>query len=134
MGFCLEVLHRVGRRRPCWLILNGGCFLEEVLFRAFQADNTRYDPIQKFGPQDCIASINAIVDKIDALVKTKNTKAIQELKEIFGLGALKDIRDFAATIAFPREYIPSVEDSRVVTDYLVKLEDPCFTQHPHGKN
>lgn len=61
----------------------------------------RYDPIQKYGPQDCVASINAIVDKIDALVLAKNAKAIQELKTIFGLGDLEDIRDFAATIAFP---------------------------------
>ncbi|RFU24383.1 hypothetical protein B7463_g11953, partial [Scytalidium lignicola] len=60
-----------------------------------------YDPIQKFGPQDCIASINAIVEKIDYLVATHNTKAIQELKAIFGLEDLKDIRDFAMTIAFP---------------------------------
>lgn len=32
-----------------------------------------------------------------------NTKAIEQLKTIFGLEALKDIRDFAMTIAFPRE-------------------------------
>ena len=62
----------------------------------------RYDPIQKFGPQDCVASINAIVDKMDLLVESGNTGAIQELKAIFGLEALTDIRDFAMTIAFPR--------------------------------
>jgi hypothetical protein len=62
----------------------------------------RYDPIQKFGPSDCVASINSIIDKMDHLVSTNNTKAIQQLKAIFGLGALEDIRDFAMTIAFPR--------------------------------
>lgn len=69
---------------------------------------SRYDPIQKFGPSDCIASINAIVDKFDSLVATKNKKAIQEFKAIFGLEALSDIRDFAATIAFPSAYLDPI--------------------------
>lgn len=66
----------------------------------------RYDPIQKFGPQDCVASINAIVEKMDLLVQTNNQAAIHELKAIFGLEALTDIRDFAMTIAFPRTFPP----------------------------
>ena len=61
----------------------------------------RYNPIQKFGPSDCIASINDIVDKMDQLVAFNNSKAIEQLKAIFGLEALTDIRDFARTIAFP---------------------------------
>ncbi|KIW00140.1 uncharacterized protein PV09_08318 [Verruconis gallopava] len=60
-----------------------------------------YTPIQKYGPQDCISRINAIVDKIDALIESQQTEAIQKVKDIFGLGALEDIRDFAMTIAFP---------------------------------
>ncbi|KAI0116341.1 peptidase S28 [Nemania sp. FL0031] len=60
-----------------------------------------YDPIQKFGPQDCVASINDIIDKMDAVVLSNNQPAIRELKSIFGLSALEDIRDFAQTIAFP---------------------------------
>ena len=60
-----------------------------------------YYPIQKFGPSDCTTRINNIVDKIDHLVQQNNTQAIQQLKEIFGLGTLTDIRDFAMTIAFP---------------------------------
>ncbi|KAJ8123302.1 hypothetical protein O1611_g9625 [Lasiodiplodia mahajangana] len=60
-----------------------------------------YDPIQKFGPQDCVASVNDIIDKMDAVVLSNNQAAIRELKEIFGLSALEDIRDFAQTIAFP---------------------------------
>ena len=61
----------------------------------------RYNPIQKYGPSDCIASINAIIDKLDYLVTTRNRTAIAELKAIFGLEALTDDRDFAMTIAFP---------------------------------
>lgn len=64
----------------------------------------RYNPIQKFGPQDCIASINAIIEKIDDLVDSKNDPAIAQLKAIFGLEVLDDIRDFAMSIAYPREY------------------------------
>jgi hypothetical protein len=60
-----------------------------------------YTPVQKYGPQDCISRINAIVDKIDYLIETKQEEAVQQLKEIFGLGALNDLRDFAMTIAFP---------------------------------
>ncbi|KAF4627217.1 hypothetical protein G7Y89_g10938 [Cudoniella acicularis] len=60
-----------------------------------------YDPIQLLAPQDCVTSINNIVDKIDTLINSKNDAAVQQLKEIFGLSALKDIRDFAQTIAFP---------------------------------
>lgn len=60
-----------------------------------------YKPAQLLGPQDAIASINNIVDKRDTLVKSNNKAAIQQLKEIFGLGALQDIRDFAQIIGWP---------------------------------
>jgi hypothetical protein len=60
-----------------------------------------YDPIQLLAPQDCVASINSIVDKMDTLIMSNNSAAIQQLKETFGLSALEDIRDFAQTIAFP---------------------------------
>ncbi len=64
---------------------------------------SRYNPIQKFGPQDCISSINGIIEKIDHLVATENEFVINRLKALFGLEAVVDIRDFAQTIAFPRE-------------------------------
>ncbi|CAG8952089.1 hypothetical protein HYFRA_00000827 [Hymenoscyphus fraxineus] len=60
-----------------------------------------YAPIQRYGPQDCVTSINGIIAKIDKLTDSNNTQAVQELKAIFGLEKLKDIRDFAMTIAFP---------------------------------
>lgn len=60
-----------------------------------------YDPIQKFGPQDCVSSINDIVDKFDALVAANNSAAVAEVKAIFGLESLTDDRDFAKTIAYP---------------------------------
>lgn len=60
-----------------------------------------YAPIQKYGPQDCVASINALVAKMDEVVASGNQEAISNLKAVFGLESLKDIRDFAMTIAFP---------------------------------
>ena len=63
--------------------------------------SVRYNPIQKFGPSDCIASINSLVDKMDQLIASKNAQAIEQLKAIFGLEALSDVRDFARTVAFP---------------------------------
>jgi hypothetical protein len=60
-----------------------------------------YAPIQLLAPQDCVASINNIVDKMDGLIREGNHAAVHELKQIFGLTALEDIRDFAQTIAFP---------------------------------
>lgn len=60
-----------------------------------------YSPIQLLAPQDCVASINNIVDKIDSLVDSQQEDAIEKLKDIFGLSALTDIRDFAQTISFP---------------------------------
>lgn len=60
-----------------------------------------YDPVQKFGPADCVGSINDIVDKIDALVAANNTEAVRELKAVFGLESLADDRDFAKAINYP---------------------------------
>ncbi|KAK3679642.1 hypothetical protein LTR78_000017 [Recurvomyces mirabilis] len=60
-----------------------------------------YDPIQKFGPQDCVASINAIVDKVDLVFESGNATAVRQMKAVFGLETIADDRDFAATIAFP---------------------------------
>ena len=58
-----------------------------------------YNPIQKYGPSDCITRINNIIANMDSLVSQNNTQAIQQLKDIFGLGTLSDIRDFAMTVS-----------------------------------
>ncbi|ORY64857.1 extracelular serine carboxypeptidase-like protein [Pseudomassariella vexata] len=60
-----------------------------------------YDPIQKYGPTDCIARINAIVDNFDALVRDNYTSAIQHFQSLFGLESLTALRDFATTINYP---------------------------------
>lgn len=60
-----------------------------------------YAPIQLYAPQDCVASINNIVDNFDALVRAGNRGAVNTFKTIFGLESLTDDRDFAQTIAFP---------------------------------
>lgn len=46
---------------------------------------------------------------MDQLVSSKNTAAIQELKAVFGLEAVSDIRDFAYAIGGPSTYLPTLE-------------------------
>jgi hypothetical protein len=60
-----------------------------------------YDPIVKFGPSDCVSRIIGIVEKADALIKSGNKEGIQAFKDLFGLGDLKNLGNFAETIAFP---------------------------------
>lgn len=60
-----------------------------------------YDPIQKFAPQDCTASLNGIIDKIDTVFAHGNANQIHHMKSIFGLETLHDNGDFAQTIAYP---------------------------------
>jgi hypothetical protein len=60
-----------------------------------------YNPIMKFGPSDCVSRIIDIVDKIDDLIWSGDEAGIQQLKDIFGLGSLSSLGDFAMTIAFP---------------------------------
>ena len=81
-------------------LLYGGIASSAVI-HAVLAYPEWYAPIQKFAPQDCVTSINNIIDKFDALIAANNTEAINEFKAIFGLEALTDNRDFAMTIAFP---------------------------------
>lgn len=81
-------------------IIYGGIASSGVIHAAVEYPQW-YDPIQKFGPSDCVQSINDIVDKFDGLVAANNTEAIQEFKALFGLESLTDNRDFAKTIAYP---------------------------------
>jgi len=62
---------------------------------------TWYTPIMKYGPADCVSRIVDIVDKIDNLIWDDNQKGIQAVKQVFGLGDLSSLGDFAMTIAFP---------------------------------
>lgn len=71
-----------------------------------------YNPIQVNGPQDCITRINNIIDNMDHLIQTNNTRAVQQLKNIFGLGPLTSLGDFAMTVStgFPWNFIESTSD------------------------
>lgn len=60
-------------------------------------------PIQQYAPQDCTASINAIVEKIDYVFSTGNPALIAKMKSIFGMEGMAD-PDFAQAIAYPSEY------------------------------
>ncbi len=64
------------------------------------ADDNRYAPIQKYGPQDCVASITAIVDNIDQVFDSGDADMINKMKSVFGMESLSD-GDFAQAIAWP---------------------------------
>lgn len=81
-------------------IIYGGIAASQVLNVSLEYPQW-YHPVQKYGPSDCVASINDIVDKFDGLVAANNTAGIEELKAIFGLESLTDLRDFAKTINYP---------------------------------
>lgn len=81
-------------------ILYGGIASSAVI-HAVLAYPEWYAPIQKFAPQDCVTSVNDIIDKFDQLVANNDTDAINQFKSFFGLESLSDNRDFAMTIAFP---------------------------------
>lgn len=65
----------------------------------------RYNPVIKFGPSDCISRVIGIIDKTDEVISSGNKQAIHDLKDVFGLADLKDIRDFAQAISYPRKFI-----------------------------
>jgi len=71
-----------------------------------------YAPIQKFGPQDCVGSINGIVKNIDAVFASGNAALIAKMKGLFGMESLAD-GDFAQAIAFPRRSLTLRWESRL---------------------
>ena len=81
-------------------ILFGGIASSAVIHPVLEYSQW-YNPIQKYAPQDCVASINAIVDNFDQLLDAGDRDAVNTFKSLFGLEALVDDRDFAMTIAFP---------------------------------
>jgi hypothetical protein len=60
-----------------------------------------YNPIIKYGPSDCVSRLISIVSKIDSVIDSGDEDAIQAVKDIFGLGSLESLGDFAMTIAYP---------------------------------
>ncbi|KAJ7667548.1 extracelular serine carboxypeptidase-like protein [Mycena polygramma] len=60
-----------------------------------------YYPIQKSAPQDCIRSVENIVNKVDQVIALNDTAATKQMQAVFGLEELEDVRDFGLTIAFP---------------------------------
>jgi hypothetical protein len=73
-----------------------------------------YDPIQKYGPEECITSLQTAVGVIDALLDVSDpVPAI--LKGLFGLNELED-DDFADVIASPLGELSNTvsADSRIL--------------------
>jgi hypothetical protein len=90
-----------------------------------------YNPIMKFGPSDCVSRIIDIVDKIDSIINSNNEEAIKELKDVFGLKALKNIGDFAQTISYPSKVLPNLSEQWLMD---VELVDRCSIPQTPGKS
>lgn len=55
-----------------------------------------YDIIRQFGPADCIHQIETTVKEVDNLLSKPET--VQPIKELFGLGNLTHVQDFASLL------------------------------------
>ena len=96
---------------------------------------SRYAPIQKFAPQDCVASINGIVEKMNEVFDSGHRQAITQMKTVFGLEDLNDA-DFAQAVAFPSSFIPFLYliFAEEVADDAVQSEDPSPTRRTPGRS
>lgn len=94
-----------------------------------------YNPIMRYGPSDCISRLVGIIDKIDEVIDSGDEDAIQAVKEVFGLGAVSDIRDFAQAISYPRKLFAFHDnmDCRKVTNKSQSVA-PSTTPTQPGKN
>lgn len=55
-----------------------------------------YVPITEGMPSNCSKDVGRVIDYIDNLAATNNTKGQQEIKDQFGLSDVKHFDDFAA--------------------------------------
>ncbi|PVI03124.1 hypothetical protein DM02DRAFT_698935 [Periconia macrospinosa] len=60
-----------------------------------------YNPILRYGPSDCVSRIVGIINKVDEVIDSGDETAIHDLKDVFGLADLHDIKDFAQAISYP---------------------------------
>lgn len=93
-----------------------------------------YNPILKYGPSDCISRLVGIIDKIDEVIDSGDQAAIQEVKEVFGLGPVSDIRDFAQAISYPCKQTISQTSSRSPFTNSRQWAVPSTTQTAPGKS
>ncbi|KAG9312786.1 serine carboxypeptidase S28-domain-containing protein [Chiua virens] len=57
-----------------------------------------FTPIRENMPQNCSSDVQAVIAYLDEIYAKNDTTAIQDLKEVFGLGDLSHIDDFAAAL------------------------------------
>ena len=66
------------------------------------ADFWQFDvPILENMPANCSADVQAVISRVDSVLSGQSTDAINQLKDLFGLAALKNSDDFAHA----REYL-----------------------------
>jgi hypothetical protein len=54
-----------------------------------------FEPIRQNMPQNCSADVQAVIAHVDEVFTGNDTDAIQELKELFGLGGVSHLDDAA---------------------------------------
>lgn len=70
-------------------------FLERNFWRYFE-------PIRQNMPQNCSADVQAVISHVDKVFTGKDTKAIQAIKDSFGMGDVTHLDDAAgACTSFP---------------------------------
>ncbi len=75
-----------------------------------------FDPIMKYGPDECITALQSAVKAIDTVLDLPEPLPTA-LKTLFGLGQLKDKADFAEVLRDPLG--ASTDEARLKAD-------PCF--------
>ncbi|KAG6809627.1 hypothetical protein H0H92_015482 [Tricholoma furcatifolium] len=82
-----------------WIII-GGSYAGALTSWTMANNFWKYfEPIRVNMPQNCSADIQAALSYIDPILFGRNTTAIQEVKENFGLGNLTHIDDFAYALS-----------------------------------
>ena len=59
-----------------------------------------YEPIRTYGPPDCIATQQKLMNVLDNIIMSNDTESINELKSAFGLQDLSDNKDLANVASY----------------------------------
>lgn len=59
-----------------------------------------FEPIRLNGPPDCISTTQKLINVVDnIIIEKKDQELTKKVKDLFGLGDIKDIKDFGNTIS-----------------------------------
>lgn len=61
-----------------------------------------FEPVREHMPANCSADVQTVIAHIDKVFTSKNQTAIQEIKELFGLGEMTHLDDVAGACTSPK--------------------------------